>query len=102
LGPPPAVQAPLAAGAPATPAADEGPVPSDVLTVQAAALKFGLKTRSITRLIETNAIRHWGIGSHRVVSLGEIHAAAERKAPELEPEDPTDPADQDPEPDVTA
>lgn len=94
LGPP----RPAVAAAPAAPAtgaqADEGPVPADVLTVQAAAAKFGLKTRSITRAIETGRIRHWGFGANRVVSLGELASASERKAPELEPEDPADPNDQ--------
>lgn len=99
LGPPPD---PATAAAAADPVADEGPVPADVLSVQEAAKRFGVKTRSITRMIEVGKIRHWGIGTHRVVSLGEIAKLAERNAPELEAEDPADPSDQDPEPDGAA
>lgn len=73
-------------------------MPGDRVTVQAAAQRFGLKTRSITRLIEKGLIKFWGFGSHRVVSLAEVEAAA--KAHEVEAEDPTDPSDQEPEPDA--
>jgi phage-related protein (TIGR01555 family) len=95
LGPPPDPNAPPKPAGP-TPSADE--LPGDRVTVQAAAQRFGLKTRSITRLIEKDLIKFWGFGSHRVVSLAEVEAAA--KAHEVEAEDPADPNDQEPEPDA--
>lgn len=94
LGPPPDPSA----SPPAGPAASTDEMPGDRVTVQAAAQRFGLKTRSITRLIEKGLIKFWGFGSHRVVSLAEVEVAA--KAHEVEPEDPADPTDQEPEPDA--
>jgi excisionase family DNA binding protein len=97
LGPPPDPNAPAAPAGP-TPSADE--LPGDRVTVQAAAQRFGLKTRSITRLIDKGLIKFWGFGSHRVVSLAEVEAAAKAHETVVEPEDPNDPNDQEPEPDA--
>ncbi len=93
LGPPPSP------GAPALPQPQQqqstDDLPGDRVTVQEAAKRFGIKTRSITRLIEKRLIKFWGFGSHRVVSIAEVEAAA--KAHEVEAEDPDDPDDQGPE-----
>lgn len=101
LGPAPADEnakagAPVGPGAPA-PSQDE--LPGDRVTVQAAAQRFGIKTRSITRMIEKGLVPFWGFGAHRVVSLAAVEAAAKAHETEVEAEDPNDPHDQDPPPD---
>jgi phage-related protein (TIGR01555 family) len=96
LGPPPVPGGPAPAGAPA-PSLDE--LPGDRVTVQAAAQRFGIKTRTITRMIE-RGLPFWGFGSHRVVSLAAVEAMAKAHEEIVEPEDPNDPTDQEPEPDA--
>ncbi len=97
LGPPPADQnatpgiapaapAPAPGTAPgAAPVADEpdpmngpsdDPIPQDVVSPQEAAAKYRVSTRTITRMMETAAIRYWGLGSHKRVSLSDIAKAA--------------------------
>jgi phage-related protein (TIGR01555 family) len=102
LGTPAAGPAAAAPGGPAavpTVATDElpgGVVPNDRVRVQKAAELYGLKTRSITRLIERGVVGSWGFGANRVVSLSEVDAATKVHSAELEAEDPNDPHDQDP------
>lgn len=103
LGPAPAdpdlVRASPAAAGGVQPSADE--LPGDRVTVQAAAQRFGIKTRTITRMIE-NGLPFWGFGSHRVVSLAAVEAMGKSHEELVEPEDPNDPTDQDPPSDAPA
>lgn len=54
------------------------PIPDDLMSPREAAERFGLPTRSITILIDKGALRFWGIGSHRQVSMADIAALAKK------------------------
>lgn len=54
----------------------DDPIPLDAVSPQEAAAKFRVHTRTITRMMETNAIRYWGLGAHKRVSLADIAKAA--------------------------
>lgn len=60
---------PLLAAAPG-PSTDEAP--DDLVSVREAAARFGIPTRTLTRLIETQTLRYWGFGKRRQVSLAEV------------------------------
>lgn len=99
LGPPPAdanatpgiavAPPPAAAATGAAPGADEDalehdpmngpsddPIPADVMSPKEAATKYRVPTRTINRMIESNAIRYWGLPPHVRVSLADIAKAA--------------------------
>lgn len=82
-----------AAAAAPTPSTDE--MPGDRVTVQAAAQRFGVKTRTITRMID-KGLPFWRFGGHRVVSLAAVEAMAKAHEELVEVEDPNDPNDQGP------
>ena len=54
----------------------DDPIPDDVVSPKDAAAKYRVSTRTITRLIETAAIRYWGLGGHIRVSLSDVARAA--------------------------
>ena len=54
----------------------DDPIPDDVMSPREAAAKYRVSTRTITRMMETAAIRYWGLGSHKRVSLADIAKAA--------------------------
>lgn len=78
-------------GAPAPAAPTVGPstdeAPADLVSVREAAAKFGLKTRTLTRLMETGALAYWGFGAHRQVSLSDVLAAGKAHEQPDEPDD---------------
>lgn len=93
LGPRP--PEPVPGAGPVTPIVEEAdplngpsddPIPPDVMSPREAAEKYRVSTRTITRMMETNAIRYWGLGAHKRVSLADIAKAA--RAHEL-PEEPS-------------
>jgi len=75
----------------AAPAAPQAPppstdaAPSDLMSPREAAERFGLPTRAITLQIDRGALRYWGIGAHKRVSMAEVAELAKRH--EQEPED---------------
>lgn len=63
------------------------PAPTDLVPIREAGEQFRVPTRAITRAIERNEIRPWGIGAHRMVSLAEVAELAKRpQNPEPNPE----------------
>lgn len=54
----------------------DDPIPADVVSPREAADKYRVSTRTITRMMETAAIRYWGLGAHKRVSLSDIAKAA--------------------------
>jgi phage-related protein (TIGR01555 family) len=77
------------------PAASTDEMPNDRVTVQAAAQRFGVKTRTITRMIDLG-LPFWGLGAHKVVSIAAVEKMAKAHEEIVEAEDPADPNDQDP------
>lgn len=77
-GTPAAGGAPAPAGAPGAPPVAPGlepsqdEVPADMISVQQAAARIGVPTRTITRAMELGALRWWGWGSRRNVSLADV------------------------------
>lgn len=54
------------------PPPSDDPLPEDLASPRDAAAKFGVPTRTITLAIERGALRYWGLGSHKRVSLAEV------------------------------
>lgn len=54
----------------------DDPIPADVMSPKEAATKYRVPTRTINRMIESNAIRYWGLPPHVRVSLADIAKAA--------------------------
>jgi len=80
---------------------DASEIPPDVVTTREAAKRFGVKTRTITRLLETSDIRPYRMGANVLVSLSDVARAA--RAHEITDDDASadggaydDPADDDP------
>lgn len=101
LGPPPAqpivpvAPAPVAnanAGGVAPPSSN-APMPGDAKPVREAAQLYGVKTRTITRLIETGKLGYWGFGTHKIVSLAELATAAKAHESEVAAAEAEGPAD---------
>jgi len=77
-GTPAAGAAPAVPGQPGAPPAapglepSEDEVPADMISVQQAAARIGVPTRTITRAMELGQLRWWGFGSRRNVSLADV------------------------------
>lgn len=99
VAPAPAPQANALAAA--APPASNAPMPGDAKPVREAAAMYGVKTRTITRLIETGKLGYWGFGTHKIVSLAELATAAKAHESEVAaaesegpPDDPGTPEDE--------
>lgn len=103
LGPPPLVApvapmpaAPIAPAAPAGPPPSAGPEPGDSISARDAGAKYGVSTRTITRMIERGELSYWGLGAHKRVSASELAEAAKRhEQPAHEPDEPDEPNEPD-------
>lgn len=93
LGSPPADPDALGpAGGTAAPAAGAAapsglPEPGDSVSARDAAQRYGVPTRTITRLIDQGSLQFWGLGAHRRVSLAEVAALATSHRVSAEPGD---------------
>lgn len=58
----------------AAPAPPDMPEPDDALSVEDAAVRLGMHTRTLTAAMGRGELRHWGIGKRRTVSLAEVAA----------------------------
>lgn len=76
--------APAAAAVPAPPSAE--PPPQDLMSPQEAAAQYGVHTRTITRQIQVGALKYWGLGGHKRVSVAAVAALARQH--EQQPEAP--------------
>ncbi|HKY50032.1 MAG TPA: anti-CBASS Acb1 family protein [Candidatus Limnocylindria bacterium] len=89
---PPPVPGANAAGI-APPPSSNAPMPGDAKPVREAAAMYGVKTRTITRLIETGKLGYWGFGTHKIVSLAELATAAKAHESEVAAAEAEGPAD---------
>lgn len=60
----------------AGPAPSADPAPGDLVSPREAASTFSVPTRTITRQIQLGTLRYWGLGSHKRVSLADVHKLA--------------------------
>jgi phage-related protein (TIGR01555 family) len=91
VAPPPVANANASGVAP--PPSSNAPMPGDAKPVREAAAMYGVKTRTITRLIETGKLGYWGFGTHKIVSLAELATAAKAHESEVAAAEAEGPAD---------